>query len=196
VNEPARTAAHLQASTIGPLQRLDGPVELVEYDPAWPGLFERDAARIRATLGSLVVRLEHVGSTSVPGLAAKPRIDIVLEVPDSGDEQAYAPPLERAGYVLRVREAEWYEHRVFKGPDTDVNLHVFTAACAEVERMLLFRDWLRANDRDRRLYEGVKRELAARHWQYVQHYADAKSVVVEEILARAGWPAPPVREIG
>jgi GrpB-like predicted nucleotidyltransferase (UPF0157 family) len=190
--EPAapRTAAELQAFTVGPPQRLDGPIELAEYDPAWPGLFEREAARIRATLGGLALLMEHVGSTSIPGLAAKPRIDIVLVVPDSADEPAYVPSLERAGYVLRIREPEWFEHRVFKGPDTDVNLHTFSPDCPEVERMLRFRDWLRTNEVDRTLYARTKRELAARRWAYVQHYADAKTAVVKDILARAVASAP------
>ena len=87
--------------------------------------------------------LEHTGSTSVPGLAAKPIIDITLAVPDSSDEDAYAPALEAAGYVLRIREPDWHEHRVFKGPDTNVNLHVFSDGCPEIDRMLRFRDWLR-----------------------------------------------------
>jgi GrpB-like predicted nucleotidyltransferase (UPF0157 family) len=131
------------------------------------------------------VLIEHAGSTSVPGLAAKPIIDIVLAVPDSADEAAYVPALEAAGYVLRIREPEWFEHRLFNGPDTDINLHVFTAGAAEIDKMLLFRDWLRVSDADRAAYLEVKRELAKRTWRHVQHYADAKSAVVEEILARA-----------
>src|SRR5438132_1215336 len=87
------------------------------------------AERIRSALGDRVVRLEHGGSTSVPGLPAKPIVDIVLEVPDSSDEPAYVPELEAAGYVLRIRERVWFEHRLFKGPDTNINLHVFSAGC-------------------------------------------------------------------
>jgi GrpB-like predicted nucleotidyltransferase (UPF0157 family) len=132
-----------------------------------------------------VVRLEHVGSTSVPGLPAKPIIDIVLEVPDSGDEPAYVPDLEAAGYVLMIREPQWSQHRVFKGPDTNINLHVFAAGCAEADRMVQFRDWLRTNAADRELYAGVKRDLAARDWKYMQQYADAKTDVVQQILGRA-----------
>jgi GrpB-like predicted nucleotidyltransferase (UPF0157 family) len=112
-------------------------------------------------------------------------IDIVLAVADSSDEASYVPALEAAGYVLRIREPEWHEHRVLKGPDTNVNLHVFTASSPEIGRMLRFRDWLRTNESDRRLYLDTKRDLARRDWQYVQHYADAKSFVVEQILARA-----------
>jgi len=87
--------------------------------------------------------------------------------------------------VLRIREPDWYEHRVFKGPDTDVNLHVFSQGCTEIDRMLLFRDWLRNNASDRQLYERTKKELARQNWKYTQNYADAKTMVVEEILARA-----------
>ena len=175
----------LRAVTIGELAVLGGPVTLAEYDPAWPALFEREAARIRSILGDRVRLLEHVGSTSVPGLPAKPIIDILLAVPDSSDEAAYVPPLEAAGYVLRIREPEWFEHRLFKGPNTSTNVHVFTEGSPEIARMLAFRDWLRSQDADRLLYERTKRELAARDWKYVQHYADAKTDVVEAIIARA-----------
>lgn len=173
------------AARIGDIPVLNGPVYLAEYDPEWPRLFAREAERVRAILGDRVVLLEHVGSTSVPGLAAKPRIDMLLVVPDSADEPAYVAPLEAAGYILRIREPEWYQHRVLKGPDTDVNLHVFSSGCVEIERMLLFRDWLRSHPDDRQLYERTKRELAQKTWKYIQHYADAKSGVVEEIMARA-----------
>jgi GrpB-like predicted nucleotidyltransferase (UPF0157 family) len=125
----------------------------------------------------------------VPGLSAKPRIDIILGVADSADEAGYVPALEAAGYPLRIREPDWHEHRVFKGPDTDVNLHVFTVGCAEIQLMLGFRDHLRANAADRTAYERRKHELAKQTWKYTQHYADAKSEVVERILAGAGITA-------
>ena len=175
----------LRAVTIGELAVLGGPVTLADYDPAWPVLFEREAARIRSILGERVRLLEHVGSTSVPGLPAKPIIDIVLAVPDSSDEAAYLPPMEAAGYVLRIREPEWFEHRLFRGTDPGTNVHVFTVGSSEIDRMLAFRDWLRSRDDERQLYERTKRELAARDWKYVQHYADAKTDVVEAIIARA-----------
>jgi GrpB-like predicted nucleotidyltransferase (UPF0157 family) len=175
----------LQPFTIGELQPLAGPIVLADYDPEWPVLFEREADRIRGILGERALRIEHVGSTSVPKLAAKPIIDIVLVVPDSADEPAYVAPLEAAGYVLRIREPDWHEHRVLKGPDTNVNLHVFSKGSPEIDRMLAFRDRLRANDADRRRYERSKRELAEGEWKYVQDYADAKTAVVEEIIARA-----------
>jgi GrpB-like predicted nucleotidyltransferase (UPF0157 family) len=186
--DPDDVAAYdreLAEVTIGGPRPLAGPIEIREYDAEWPRLYEREEARIRSILGDRVIRIEHVGSTSVPGLPAKPIVDIVLEVPDSADEGAYVPAMEDAGYVLRIREPDWFEHRLFKGRDTDVNLHVFTAGCEEVGRMLRFRDRLRENDAERRLYAEAKRELAARDWKYMQQYADAKTAVVHEILARA-----------
>ena len=180
-----KTEEEIAAYTIGEVQPLTAPIVVADYDPGWPALFEREAERIRRALGARVVQLEHVGSTSVPGLAAKPRIDILLIVPDSSDEPSYVPPLVAEGYVLRIREPDWYQHRVLKGPDTDINLHVFSPGCVEIDRMVRFRDWLRSNAEDRALYERTKRELASRPWRFVQQYADAKTAVVEEILARA-----------
>jgi GrpB-like predicted nucleotidyltransferase (UPF0157 family) len=162
-----------------------GPVVLVEYDAEWPRLFAREEARIHDALGESALQVEHAGSTSIPGIAAKPVIDIVLVVGDPADEAAYVPALEDAGYKLRIREPDWFEHRVLKGTEASVNLHVFPPDCPEVERMLRFRDHLRRDAADRDLYEGTKRELAQREWKYVQHYADAKSDVVEDILRRA-----------
>jgi GrpB-like predicted nucleotidyltransferase (UPF0157 family) len=175
----------IAAVVIGGPTLHDGPIHLAEYDPEWEAWFAREAERIRAVLGTIAFQVEHVGSTSVPGLAAKPIIDIALTVADSSDEAAYVPAMEAAGYQLRIREPDWFEHRLFKGPDTDVNVHVFSAGCPEVDRMLQFRDHLRTDGADRALYERTKRELAARHWKYVQHYANAKTDVVAEIMARA-----------
>ncbi|HVR64420.1 MAG TPA: GrpB family protein [Polyangia bacterium] len=189
INRNETTEGEMAAITVGKLKPLDAPITLVSYDPAWPALFQREEQRIREVLGDGVLRIEHVGSTSVPGIAAKPLIDILLIVPDSSDEDRYVAPLERRGYLLRIREPNWHQHRVLKGPDTDINLHVFSPGCVEIERMLRFRDWLRACPDDRALYERTKRELAARTWKYVQNYADAKTAIVEEILARA-LPAP------
>ena len=179
------TEEDLQATRIGKVIPHDAPITLAEYDPQWPALYDREAARIRAVLGDTAVRVEHVGSTSVPGLAAKPIIDILLAVPDSADEQTYVPALQATGYVLRIREPDWFEHRLFKGPDTDINLHVFTVGAAEIDRMLLFRDRLRADDADRDAYLQVKRDLAKRSWRHMQHYADSKSDIVQQIMARA-----------
>jgi GrpB-like predicted nucleotidyltransferase (UPF0157 family) len=178
----------LQAIWVEPVPRLDGPVTLADYDPAWPGLYLREEARIRAILGDRVVQIEHTGSTSVPGLAAKPIIDITMVVLDSADEAAYIPDLEGSGYRLVIREPDWFEHRVLKGPDTNIHLHVFSPGCPEIDRMVGFRDWLRSHPEDRELYEQTKRELASQTWKYVQNYADAKTQVVEEIIGRVGSP--------
>ena len=179
------TEEQIRAAQVGELVPLVAPIQIVDYDPEWPRLYEREAERVQSTLGDRVLLIEHVGSTSVPGLAAKPKIDMLLVVANSADESAYVPALEAAAYVLKIREPDWYEHRMFKGPDTDINLHVFSSGCREIDHMLLFRDWLRSNESDRRLYERTKRELARNNWKYMQNYADAKTTVVEEILARA-----------
>jgi GrpB-like predicted nucleotidyltransferase (UPF0157 family) len=186
--DPSDVAAYdeeLARVTIGGPRPLQGPIEIVDYDPEWRNWFAEEEQRIRALLGERVLLLEHTGSTSVPGLPAKPLIDIAMEVADPADEPAYVPDLEAAGYVLRIREPEWFEHRLFKGPENDINLHVFPAGCAEVERMTLFRDWLREHPDDRTRYANAKLELAARPWKYMQQYADAKTAVVAEIMARA-----------
>jgi GrpB-like predicted nucleotidyltransferase (UPF0157 family) len=174
----------LRAVTVGALRRQDAPVELVEYDASWPERFLYEAERIQATLRDKAIAIEHVGSTSVPGLAAKPIVDILLVVSDASDEPAYVPSLEKLGYVLRVREPDWFDHRMLKGANADINLHVLPAGCSEIERMLRFRDHLRADRADRALYERVKRALASRTWAYIQDYADAKTTVINEIMSR------------
>ena len=185
--DPNDVAAYdeLEKRAIGGPRPLSGPIELRDYDACWPERYAQHAARLRAALRDRAVRIEHVGSTSVPGLIAKPIIDIVLEVPDSADEAAYVRDLQAAGYVLRIREPDWFEHRLFNTADQGVNLHVFSASCLETERMVRFRNWLRSNGADRELYASVKRELAARDWKYMQQYADAKTDVVEQIMTRA-----------
>jgi GrpB-like predicted nucleotidyltransferase (UPF0157 family)/RimJ/RimL family protein N-acetyltransferase len=175
----------LPVEYVGPRRKLERRLELREYDTAWPELYRREEARLRAVLGERVVRVAHVGSTAVPGLAAKPIVDIALEVADTRDEPAYAPDLEAAGYRLLLREAAWFEHRLFTGPDTETFVHVFPAGCEEFDRMVAFRDRLRNDDADRALYEGAKRDLVARDWEFMQDYADAKSAIVATISARA-----------
>lgn len=180
----------LRAVTIGDLVPYATKVVIADYNPAWPSWFEWDRERIAATLGTTALSIDHVGSTSVPGLPAKPIIDIMLRVADSADEQSYVPALEQAGYALRIREPEWLEHRVLRRNDTPphpVNLHVFSDqhAAVEINRVLRFRDWLRTHDADRDHYAATKRELSTREWRYVQDYAEAKTAVVEEILAKA-----------
>ena len=180
------TEEQIRRITVGPPpKQMSEKVALVDYDPAWPVLFARENERIKSALGAKALSIEHVGSTSLPGLPAKPIIDILLVVESSADEKSYLPALEAAGYVLRIREPDWHEHRMFKGPDTNINLHVFSRGDDEIERMLIFRDWLRENPADRDFYLKTKRELAQKDWNFVQNYADAKSKVVESIIARA-----------
>jgi GrpB-like predicted nucleotidyltransferase (UPF0157 family) len=158
------------------------------YDPEWPRRFDELDRRISDALGDRALSIAHVGSTSVPGLAAKPIIDVDLIVPDSSDEDGYVPALESAGFVLRVREPWWYEHRCLVFADPPCNLHVFTPGCAEPARHRIFRDWLRANPADRDLYRDAKvtaaREANARG-EHVMEYNARKRAVIREIYDRA-----------
>jgi len=160
---------------------------IVGYDPSWPRKFDEHAKKIKAALGDRALLIEHVGSTSVPELAAKPIIDIDVVVADSSDESTYLPALEAAGYSLRVREPGWHEHRMLRTPALDVHIHVFSSGSPEVTRHLLLRDHLRKNPDDRNLYESTKRTLANREWSDMNEYAAAKSNVIEGILGKAGW---------
>lgn len=166
-------------------RRAPAQIRLVPYDGAWPGRFLEEAEKIRSVLGNRALRIEHVGSTSVPGLLAKPIIDILLVVIDSANEEEYLAALEAAGYTLHVREPGWYEHRMFKGAGNGVNLHVFSEGSPEIERMLVFRDWLRVAEADRDLYARSKQALARQEWTHARNYADAKTPVIEDILSRA-----------
>jgi len=160
-------------------------VVLVEYDPTWPQRFELERQRIAVALGGRALSVEHIGSTSVVGLVAKPIIDICVVVEDSSDEASYVPDLEAAGYELRVREPDWHEHRMLRTAAHDVHVHVFTLGSSEIDRHLAFRDRLRSDDADRELYASTKRALAEQDWPTMQHYADAKTDVVDAILARS-----------
>lgn len=169
-----------------------GPVhiELVEYDPGWPRQFSRQAQRIRDALGDTARQVEHIGSTAVPGLAAKPIIDILLVVDDPADETSYLPALQDAGYELRVREADFDEHRMVRTPDRDVHVHVFPPWSQEIDRYLILRDHLIASRRARAAYAARKRELADREWPTMTHYAEAKGALIEALIAEAGEPHP------
>lgn len=184
------TAEEIEAAHLIAPPKLNGQVALREHDPRWPAVFEQEAARVREHLGHIGHGIEHVGSTSVPDLPAKPVIDMLLTVHDSSDEACYVPALESLGFTLVIREPEWYEHRVLRKHGVDpsaesVNLHVLPEDCKEVLRMLRFRDRLRTDSSDRKLYADAKRSLSRQSWEYMQNYADAKSEVVSAILERA-----------
>lgn len=156
-------------------------IVLADYDPGWPSRFELERERVRRALGARALRIEHVGSTAVPGLAAKPIIDLMVTVEDPVHEALIAP-LETAGYELRVREPG---HLMFRTPQRDVHVHVWRDADPEVDRLLRFRDRLRTDPEDRLAYERLKRDLAARDWPDMNYYAEAKSELIAAIIARA-----------
>ncbi len=159
-------------------------VKIHDYDQWWPNVFEQHARNIRDALGEVVLRIEHIGSTSVPQLAAKPIIDILMVVANAGDEVSYIRALLDAGYELRVREPKFDEHRMVCTPERDVHVHILPSGSKEIGRYLAFRNQLRANAEDRSAYERVKRTLAQRKWGDMNDYANAKTDVVESIIAK------------
>ncbi len=177
------TDGALETGLIGGVEKRE--IRIVDYDTDWPRKFEMHAKIIADALGGAALRIEHIGSTSVPGLAAKAVIDILVVVTDSADESIYLGPLQCAGYVLRVREPDWNEHRMFRTSEKDVHVHIYSAGCREIERNLTFRDRLRRNVDDRSLYEKTKRALAMKAWSDMNEYAKAKTEVIENIIAAA-----------
>jgi GrpB-like predicted nucleotidyltransferase (UPF0157 family) len=163
-------------------------VRVVPPDESWPARFAILADMIREALGSSALAIEHVGSTAVPGLPAKPIIDIDLTVADSRDEESYVPTLERAGFVLVIREPWWYEHRCLRHREPACILHVFSADCAEPARHRIFRDWLRSHPGDRSLYAATKQAAADATLAAGGHAMDynaRKEAVLREIYGRA-----------
>ncbi|KQM25899.1 hypothetical protein ASL10_10710 [Frigoribacterium sp. Leaf8] len=159
-------------------------VSLHEYDERWPAAFAEHRRRIVEALApsGIAVEVEHIGSTSVPGLAAKPIVDVVVAVPDITAEEDYLGPLLAAGYELRVREPG---HRLVRTPERSVHVHVYEQGADAIAGYLLLRDHLRTDAADRELYAGVKRALLDRRWDDMNDYADAKTEVVTAINARA-----------
>ena len=157
-------------------------LEVVDYDDRWPVVFAEHHERLVEALEGESVDIEHIGSTSVPGLAAKPIIDIVVVVDDITAEEDYLPQLLATGYVLRVREPG---HRLVRTPELDVHVHIYQKGDPAVTNYLLLRDRLRADAGDRELYARTKRELIAQGLDDMNAYSDAKSEVIAGILARA-----------
>lgn len=180
----------LAAAWVGGDDLRSEAVTVVDADPLWAARFAEEEARLREVLGTVALNIEHVGSTSVPGLAAKPIIDIDVLVDDSEDEERYVPPLEPAGYRLVIREPWWNGHRMLRHDDARINLHVFPVGAAEPARHLLFRDWLRAHPEDRDLYAAAKRGLAAANAATPHEYNLAKNAVIDRIYDRI-FSTPP-----
>ena len=163
-------------------------LEVVDYDEHWPGIFAEHRHRLRAALGT--VPIEHIGSTSVPGLAAKPIIDIVITVDDITAEDDYLPQLLAAGYLLRVREPG---HRLVRTPELDVHVHMYSRGDAAISRYLALRDRLRSDPADRELYARTKRALIEQGFDDMNAYSEAKNEVIAAIMSRAAPPSSPVR---
>lgn len=176
------------AILIGGAEKRD--IHIMPYDLAWPARFQHHAGVVSRALGDSLIAVHHVGSTSVPGLAAKPIIDILVVVADSSDEPSYLPALELAGYVLRVCEPDWHQHRMLRTPEKDVHIHVFSPDSPEIRRNLMFRDRLRSHLADRQRYEDAKRRLATQSWPDMNAYAEAKTNVIESIIAAAAADNP------
>jgi GrpB-like predicted nucleotidyltransferase (UPF0157 family) len=163
-------------------------IEVTGPDPDWPRQYRVLAGRIREALGWRVLQLEHVGSTSVPGLPAKPVIDIDLTVADPGREQDYIPALETAGFRLTIREPWWYGHRALRAEEPRCNLHVLGFDSPEPVRHRIFRDWLRGNPGERDRYAAAKRQAASEAnagGEHVMQYNARKQQVIREIYHRA-----------
>lgn len=170
------------------VEPVAAPITLREYDPTWPAQAQAVGARIAVALGPRAIRIEHVGSTSVAGLPAKPIIDIDLTVADPGDEAGWLPPLEAAGFVLTVREPWWHGHRLIRGTEPAANVHVFGPDSPELVKHVVFRNWLRADAADRELYAAAKRaaaEASTSRGERVMEYNARKEAVIREIYQRA-----------
>ncbi|SDY49333.1 GrpB domain, predicted nucleotidyltransferase, UPF0157 family [Micromonospora pattaloongensis] len=189
------TAEQIAAALVGEPPGSWQSVVIEDYDPAWADRYAAAASSVKAVLGGLIIDIEHVGSTAVPGLAAKPIIDIDLLLDDATDESRYIPALEGIGYRLVLREPWWHGHRMLVGPAEDVNLHVWPQAAPEPIRHRLLRDWLRSHPQDRDLYAATKRRLARDTADRPSDYSLAKNEVIDQILARifaaaSGRPRP------
>jgi GrpB-like predicted nucleotidyltransferase (UPF0157 family) len=163
-------------------------IEVTDPDTAWPRQYDCLVGRIRQALGWRALRLEHVGSTSVPGLAAKPVIDIDLTVADPDREQDYVPALEAVGFRLLIREPWWYRHRALFADEPRCNLHIFGFESPEPVRHQIFRDWLRGNPTDRDRYAVVKRQAASEAnagGEHVMQYNARKQQVIRDIYYKA-----------
>ncbi|MGQ5262322.1 GrpB family protein [Micromonospora sp. ZYX-F-536] len=178
------TTEQMAAALVGEPPRTWRSIVIEDYDPVWADRFVAARSSLTGALGGLIIGVEHVGSTSVPGLAAKPVIDIDLLIEDTTDESRYLPALERIGYRLVLREPWWHGHRMFLSAAEDVNVHVWPHDAPEPVRHRLFRDWLRSHPDDRELYATTKRRLARDTAHRPGDYSLAKNAVIDEIYGR------------
>ena len=176
--------AYLDKVLVGGREPL-AVVTLLDYDPSWVDRFAELHHEISMALRSVALSVQHIGSTAVPGLVAKPIVDVLLTVSHISDEAAYRLPLERAGFGLRVLGSD---HRMFRTGARDAHIHVYEPTNQAVQDYLDFRDWLRVDLASRQLYGVTKRQLAQRMWSDRNDYAAAKSEVIQELLARARHP--------
>lgn len=179
-SRPHRRADVTVAKLIGGKEKRD--LVVVASDPTWPQTYRHHERRISAALGLNTAAIEHIGSTSVPALAAKPIIDILIVVNDITAEEDYLPQLVEAGYVLRVREPG---HRLVRTPQLDVHVHILETGDPRIDEYLLLRDHLRRDETDRDLYARTKYRLSAQDWPDMNAYADAKTEVIAQIKERA-----------
>ena len=177
------TATQRESALIGGFERRE--IVLVPCHAEWPDTFRLHADRISAALGDPALRIEHIGSTAVPGLAAKPVVDMLVVVGNSADERTYLQPMLDAGYSLRVREPDFEQHRMFRTPERDVHVHFLSAGSPEIERYLTFRDALRGSATWRERYQALKQRLAGQDWHDVNAYAAAKTDLIEEVIRRS-----------
>lgn len=178
------TPEQMDAALVGEPPAEWQSILIEDYDPAWADRFAAASSLLSEVLGDLIINVEHVGSTSVPGLAAKPIIDIDLLIEETAEESRYVPALEWAGYRLVLRESWWYGHRMLVSPEADINLHVWPQGAPEPIRHRLFRDWLRSHPEDRELYAATKRRLARDTARQPGDYSLAKNDVIDDIFAR------------
>jgi GrpB-like predicted nucleotidyltransferase (UPF0157 family) len=178
--DPSKPGSPSDANLIGGVEKR--AILIADYDPSWPERFVTERARISKALGPTAVTIDHIGSTAVPGLAAKPIIDIAVGITDVEDDDAYVPALLAAGYEMRVQEPA---HRLLRTPALDVHVHVYNSGSRPLADYRTLRDHLRRNAADRELYAMTKRQLAAMEWPSMNHYAEAKTDVITDILRRA-----------
>ena len=178
------TDEEIAAARVG-VPPLPARVDVVAPDEEWPRQYATFASSVQAALGRRVLGLEHVGSTSVPGLWAKPVIDIDLLVADPADEPSYVPALEQCGFTLRIREPEWEQHRCLVHESPRCNVHVFAPGALEPRRHLAFRRWLAENPDDRERYAAIKRAIAQRGVAAsTMHYNNEKAALIYDIYER------------